>query len=291
MSTLFKQIAKAVLPESMVSRLKDQRRRQQRKEKFMAHLRSTDVFFVGHPKSGNTWLAYMLGIVLQKDKSEKVTLANIGDFVPVVHVEDWSIAKYEHLPNPRIFRNEGPLYPDLYPKTIYIIRDVRAALVSYYHHCKHDLAKVDRNADDWTMDEFLDEMLTVGCIKRLEPELIRWDRQIIEWQNRAKKQPVKFVKYEDLLADTANEFRSILKFVGVTPEEELIDLAVTRGTFNSMRKQEEVHGAESFPGEKGSKGFFVRKGKVDSWREELTPAQVSRIEQTFAPVMKQMGYL
>ncbi len=291
MTNPLKQIIKAVLPQPVITRIKQRRRKNQQKATFQNALRPSDVFFIGHPKSGNTWLAYMLGIVLQKDRSEKVTTANVGEFVPVIHVQDWKIARFAHLPDPRVFRNEAPVYPELYPKTIYIIRDARAALLSYYHHCSHDLEKLEGESFSWSIDEFLDEMLTVGCIKRLEPDLLRWDRQIAQWQERAKRQAVKFVKYEDLLANTKEEFRGVLEFAGIPCDEDLLNLAVQRGTFKSMRKQEEIHGAESFPGEKGKSGFFVRKGKTDSWREEMTPAQIARIEKAFWPTLKALGYL
>ncbi len=58
-----------------------------------------------------------------------------------------------------------------------------------------------------------------------------------------------------------------------------------------MRKDEENFGAESFPGEKGGRGFFVRKGKIDSWKEEMSVEVVEKIEKEFHPVMKKMGYI
>ncbi|MBP1464531.1 sulfotransferase domain-containing protein [Candidatus Chloroploca sp. M-50] len=36
---------------------------------------------------------------------------------------------------------------------------------------------------------------------------------------------------------------------------------------------------------------FFRKGKADNWREELTPAQIKRIEAEYGPVMARLGYL
>ena len=100
---------------------------------FQHELRQTDIFLIGHPKSGNTWLAYMLAIILNKDFNRHINLATIGDYVPVIHGRDSMIVKYRNLFNPRVFRNEWPIYPDRYPKIIYLIRDPRSILVSYYH--------------------------------------------------------------------------------------------------------------------------------------------------------------
>lgn len=262
------------------------RQEMRRKNQFIDNLRTTDTFLVGHPKSGNTWLAYMLGILNQQDYENTVTLANIGEYVPVIHNADGDIAKHGHLQDPRIFRNEACLYPELYPKTIYLMRDPRAALLSYYHHCVHDTEN-----HEWPISDFIDEMLTYGCIKRLEPHLIRWDKQVIEWLDRRKQQAVKVVKYEDLIKDRRQVLQELIDFIGINCDEALLSMAVQRGEFQNMRQEEKTHGAESYKGEKGSKGYFVRKGKADGWKEELPSDAVKKIEQTFYRAMKETGYL
>src|SRR5947208_1389964 len=83
---------------------------------FRASLRSSDVFLVGHPKSGNTWFAYMLAILLRGgDPEGRVTVANQGDVVPGIHGDDLDILRYRALLDPRVFRNEFPGLAHLYP--------------------------------------------------------------------------------------------------------------------------------------------------------------------------------
>ena len=93
--------------ESLFRRLKRrsgyyEARRQRRRAPFERALRPTDALLVGHPKSGNTWLAYMLAILLFPDREEDITLASVGDFVPFVHGHDHRIARYGHLADPRV---------------------------------------------------------------------------------------------------------------------------------------------------------------------------------------------
>ena len=247
---------KAVLPKSATSWIRVRRRKNQDRKLFRQYLRPTDVFLVGHPKSGNTWLAYMLGIAMQGDREGNVTLANIGKLVPTIHVRDQKIRSYEHLRSPRVFRNEGPVYPESYPKTIYLTRDPRAVLLSYYHHCVHDTAEYQ-----WPLEDFVEEMLTYGCIKRLEPYLVRWDVQVLEWLDRAKQQPVKMVKYEDMVNDRRGVLGGVIDFTGINCDKTSILTAVQRSDFKSMRQDEERNGAESYPGEKGRRGYFIRTSK------------------------------
>ena len=79
--------------------------------------------------------------------------------------------------------------------------------------------------------------------------------------------------------------------VVLAADEVLVAETVRRGNFKSMRQEEKTYGAESYAGEKGAKGFFVRKGKVDSWREELPVDDVAKIERAFEAEMREFGYL
>jgi hypothetical protein len=58
-----------------------------------------------------------------------------------------------------------------------------------------------------------------------------------------------------------------------------------------MRTEEETFGAEPYSGTKGERGFFVRKGKIDGWKEELSTDLAKKIEDTFMTAMKKVGYL
>ena len=258
-------------------------RRQNRE--MAAKFRPGDVMFVGHPKSGNTWMAYMLAVLHQRHDPETVTTATVGQFIPVIHARDADVDSFPKLATPRIFRNEGPQFPDVYPRTLYIVRDPRSALVSYYHHCKHDTGN-----QAWSLDDFVDEMLEYGCIRSLEPFLVRWDRQVLDWHERKSRQAVHIVRYEDLKSDCLAELHKVASFCGLPTESTLLETAVRKGSFSEMRKQEVEHGAEAFPGEKGSRGFFMRKGEVEGWRDELSARSLKRIEEAFAPAMELTGY-
>ena len=74
-------------------------------------VKDSDIFLVGHPKSGNTWLAFMLAVLVEKDNEEKV----IGESVPIIHNWGQKICRHEGLRSPHIFRNDAPKYPEFYP--------------------------------------------------------------------------------------------------------------------------------------------------------------------------------
>ena len=253
---------------------------------FRRYLRQTDIFLVGHPKSGNTWLAYMLAIVLNDDSSSRVTLGNIKEYSPVIHGSDSQIANYQLIASPRVFRNELPVYTGLYPKTIYLIRDPRAVLTSYFH-----MYRTYFNDFETTMEGFVAEYISQGCINRFEP-VVRWDKQVLEWLERSKNDPrVTIVKYEDMVRNRGAVFKQVLDSAQIPYTRRILDLAVQRGDFQAMRSTEEKHGAASYPGEIGKRGRFIRRGKIDGWKDEMDRSIVERIEKEFAVAMKVTGYL
>ena len=86
-----KEWAKAVLPDPVLRWLQARRQvwfarrtRARDRQVFINHLRADDVFVVGHPKSGNTWVAYMLALLSYPDRQDQVTLSNIEAYIPLI---------------------------------------------------------------------------------------------------------------------------------------------------------------------------------------------------------------
>ena len=261
-------------------------RRWRDKRLFQRNLRQTDIFIVGHPKSGNTWLAYMLAIILYKDTKHQIKLSTIGDYVPVIHGRDSKIASYAHLSYPRAFRNEWPVYPGLYPKVIYLIRDPRAVLVSYYH-----MYRTYFNDFKITMQAFIEEYLSHGHIRSWEP-LVRWDKQVLAWiDNVERDKRIMIVKYEDMVLNRRDVMDKLVEFASIPCTKEILDLAETRGSFEAMKMDEKKHGAESYPGDIRQRGQFIRRGKIDGWRDEMPQDLINRIKSEFSQAMNKLGYL
>jgi hypothetical protein len=277
-------LTKALLPRT--PRVWIRRRRNRRI--FERYVQPTDVFLVGHPKSGNTWLAYMLAILLTKDHGSVVTLANINDYVPTVHGKDHRIREFSNLANPRIFREEYPVHADLYPKTIYLLRDPRAMLVSLYH-----MYRIECNDLVMPLATFLDDYLAKqGCFQRWNRGLIRWDRQVKTWTERAADDHrVLIVRYEDMVQDRRRVLEGVAAFAGIPCGSNLLTLAHERSSFEAMQKDEEEHGAEAYPGEMAKRGRFIRRGETDGWRQEMAEGLVQQLEQEFGPAMRLVGYL
>ena len=84
--------------------------------------------------------------------------------------------------------------------------------------------------------------------------------------------PKALVRYEDLRADTLVGIARICSTLGVAVEEGALGRVV------------EKHSRENVPAEKKGRGKFYRRASPSSWREDLTPEQVSTVETITRPI-------
>jgi hypothetical protein len=99
------------------------------------------------------------------------------------------------------------------------------------------------------------------------------------------------VKYEDMVEKQKESLERVATFTGMTCTEQDISLTLSRSSFTEMQRNEQRHGAEAYRGESAKRGPFIRRGRIDGWKEELAPGDNERIQQAFAPVMKACGYI
>ncbi len=256
-------------------------------KEFLSTLQFDDVFLVGHPKSGNTWLGYMIACLLFPEKAKGLTLPRLKELVPLIHGEDQLIRNYPDRALPRVFRNENPKFADHYPSTIYIVRDPRAVLVSYFHHYRAVRGGTE------TADLFVERYLKDNGLKDYEPEIKPWDKHVREWLDRSKRQSVLVVRYEDLRAEPEKTLNTVSRYGRLMASDEVVKQAVRLGSFTKMKELEKKAGSESFPKEavKDAKhATFIRKGKVAGWREELSRKTAEEIVKAYGSLMKELGY-
>ena len=87
-----------------------------------------DTFLVSYPKSGNTWVRFLLANLLYPN--EAVGFANINRLLPAPGVSPRRFLK--SLPRPRILKSHEP-FDVRFRKVIYLVRDPRDVAVSEYH--------------------------------------------------------------------------------------------------------------------------------------------------------------
>lgn len=247
-------------------------------------VRADDCFLVSYPRSGNTWLRFLLTNLLLE--GEKVDFVAIERAVPDIYlVREREI---EGSRGPRILKSHE-YYDPRYKKVIYIHRDPRDVAISYYYY----RLKVGRIQDGHPMDQFVSSFI--------EGEIHSWGRwcdHVSGWMN-AKGTDLSLLplSYDDLLTNTAEELGRVCRFINLDVTSDAIRLAVAKSSTESMKKAEGDQargksGSHSPRWADGRKDInFVRSASSGDGRRDLPARSVARIEKAWGPLMRELGYL
>lgn len=238
-----------------------------------------DIFVVSYPKSGNTWVRFLVANLMGARGG--VDFSNIEKLVPDIYQH--TNEKLLRHPRPRVLKSHE--YLDLrYPRVIYLVRDPRDVVLSYFHHVKKFL-RIERQQ---SIDEFVESFIA----GRLD-SYGSWGQHVGTWR-LAKRGETDFlvIRYEDLQTDPETELAKIAVHVGINVDREMILSCLQLCDFDRMKEMELDHGKHWQPLANTHKSMpFIRKGRSGGWREELEPELTRRIESAWGELMSDLGYL
>lgn len=274
------------------------------------------VWLASYPKSGNTWVRLLLEAYNHPDQplpdindirsSLHVASRELFDRVIGVEASDLTDSEIVAL-RPEVYRHlageaEEPLFlkvhdawqradpgeaifpADVTRVAVYMVRDPRAVAPSY---ANHNGVTIDRAIEQMSQPHHTLAPSKRGLSHQLRQFMGSWSEHVTSWLDQGEV-PVHLVRYEDLHAATAATFAAILQAAGLPVDQARVEKAVAATAFAHLQAQEE---AASFRERPSSAERFFRKGQADSWREELTPAQIASIERDHGAVMARLGYL
>jgi hypothetical protein len=235
-----------------------------------------DLYLVEFPKSGVTWLCYLMAnvnLLLSGDTRQQVTFFNLHTFIPDLQNTPCINAPALPLPGFRIIKTHTPVNPD-YFRVFYLVRDPRHVMASYY---------VFLQSLGW-FDGSFEEL-----VEHPDFGIGAWRKHVAGWlDNVPASRSFALLRYEDLLADPAREMTALYKLLGFDISGEIANKAVERSSIGRMRADEAEANARH-PINAGME--FVRKGPAGGARTETPDALTKRIEEVAGPLMKRLGYL
>jgi len=250
-------------------------------------LKPQDMFQASYPRSGSTWLRFMLFQIL---RGEEAGFGKIDKCIPEIDA---------HRGVPPLLPGGGRLiktheqYRKEYTRAVFLVRDVRDVFVScYVRAVEAGLAELVSKGD---MDSFLMSFLKGTALQQGS-----WQQHTRSWLESplAQNGNLMVVRYEDLRRNPEQVLGELLSFLGVTPDARIIRKAVENNSLQQMRAKEDKArktGEQSsllgcHQNATGEDGRFVRKGSVGGWRERLTDAQIKLIDQYAGDVLATLGY-
>jgi hypothetical protein len=230
--------------------------------------------FVGYPKTGSTWVRFMVGRYVQ--------LISGGEKLPLFdHVDKHGDGESAGAGPPMYFtheplRWESQTAADLNEdntvgifagkRVVLLVRHPLDALVSSWHQATRKVGTFDGDLEAFVADPVygLDKFLRFYGL----------------WAPGVSAGSVHLLRYEDLRADPAGGLRGLLDFLDLAPEPDAIAQAVEFGSFDSMKRMEaedkapvyESSGLGVFAtGDRSDPdAFHVRRGVVGGYREYLS---------------------
>lgn len=269
------------------------------------------MWLASFPKSGNTWIRALLN-ALEEDADPDLNSLDAGRGHD--RVDPWLGISLSNLDSPEAIQIErrswasadihGSRYhrrkthhpwvlaSDGFParwqppgaRAIYIVRDPRAVAVSWAHHngCSHDEAVESMGGRSGMMANSRHPHLPHSS---LDPG--SWTAHVISWR-RQTELPMLLLTYEQLSRATVDSLVTIAGWLDVATDEAACVRAVERCSFNRLAAREVTEG---FVEQASVDRVFFRRGRTDSWRDELSTELISRIEHDHGPLMEEFGYL
>jgi hypothetical protein len=241
-------------------------------------VRPDDTFLVSYPKSGNTWMRFLIANLLQQNPP--VGLLEADCLIPSVDAKSKKF--FDDMKSPRVIKSHFSFIP-AYKRVIYVVRDPRDVVMSQYHYqVKRGVLEGGASLDAFVGRFLRGDVCPYGS----------WGDNVGSWTATRRDDPsFLLLRYEDMLADVTRGATKISNFLGFGQDANRIAAAVERSSLENMRKVEKAEGKkwDSTKGTRQDISFF-RSAKSGEGRATLSLESIERIEKVWGPLMQSVGY-
>eukprot|EP00057_Strongylocentrotus_purpuratus_P008188 XP_011662662.1 PREDICTED: sulfotransferase 1A1 [Strongylocentrotus purpuratus] len=262
-------------------------------------VRDDDLFLTTYPKSGTTWVQQIVLLIHHDGDKSKLEGKHIFSMVPFIEAvvgmskDNADTARMqsevaEEKPSPRILKTQLP--PRLLPasihdgskgKVIYIARNPKDMMVSYFHFCKITANLPTYDSWDVFFEEFMADRVPRGS----------WFDSVLYWWKRKDDPTVLFLKFEDMKKSLKGAVKQISEFMCKSLSDETIESIVESSTFDAMKKNRNSN-PDSLPqlqADASKKKTFLRKGVVGDWMNFFGDEQNERFDAVYKEKMAGSG--
>ncbi|XP_052867047.1 luciferin sulfotransferase-like [Anopheles cruzii] len=236
-----------------------------------------DVWVASYPKSGTTWCQEMVWLLcndLNFEAARAESLRTRYPFLEVSLIHDVPGSSFERARDtrrPRFIKTHLPvsMLPKAYwtvkPKTLHIRRNPKAVALSYYHHSRGIFYR-------GTMENFMQSFI------REHHFYSPFHAHVIEYHELRGCENVMHLSYEDMKLDLPAAVGRVCRFLGKSYSEAQLEPLYRHLSFESMRENRACN-YEDPDNPRDQDNRFIRKGQVDSWKEELPKELVEALDR------------
>jgi len=211
-----------------------------------------DILLASFPKAGNTWVRIFIFHYLLKfyrrEENFEVNFDTLDRYMPEIGNKS-IFQSWIFNPTRRILKthNKNNKIIKKIP-VIYIDRDPRDIMVSYFHYTK----KSNRFKHNLNFGSF---------IRNRKYGLEAYYKHKLSYEQHTN---IKFINYEDIKSDPVKNFTNILLFIGVEINQQRIKNAIYDSNMENTRKAQ-LKSSKDYNKQFKDNFTFARKGEKKQW--------------------------
>jgi hypothetical protein len=251
------------------------------------------VLVISYPKSGRTWLRFMIGNALRDHFG--ITQATDDDLVDIHRLPNYDARvphirfTHDDLPHTKhTSRLETDKRRYRKKKVVLLVRDPRDVIVSSFHHHTRRSERVGDVTFSGDLSSFIRHP-TFG-ISNLVAFMNIWAA------NREVPAALMLLRYEDLHASSETALRKVLAFVGVEDvAAETVARATGASSFEQMQAIERSGALATDamrPGDvTDASSYKVRRGRIGGYVDEMDDTDIAFVDAAIAKLDPWFGYV
>lgn len=239
-----------------------------------------DTFILSYTRSGNLWTRFLVAHLVHPNT--EIRLSNIEQLVP--DTTTYSNRALKRTPRPRYIKSHN-YFDHRYKKVLYIVRDPRDVVLSYYHFQRKCL-QID---DNYPLERYVDDFVSDDVGSNWYGS---WFENVSSWVMTRYRDPnFLLLRYEDMIDDTLRELLRMANFLGVDCSPSRLDEVIALSSADRLRRLEKED-ADVWIGSKDRRKDIpmVRVATSGGWRKSLPRESVARIESEWGDLMSTLGY-
>ena len=240
-----------------------------------------------YPKSGNTWLRFIIYEIYFNIEDNNYNSKNVEIFVPDFHklIKNNKLILDERLKNNKVFLKTHYDFSKMQnldiDKVILILRnplDVLSSIINYYDIKNENL--------DNAVNEFAKYHTLLSFKKNLN--FPSYSEHLQSWINSNKN--IFIINYDNLINNFERTVKELGIFLGESLDEKRIKNIEKNTCFdklNNLEKYERQRGIDGFfTTSISNKNNFMNKGKSKNYENILNSNQIKKIQDSFSEIIE-----